>query len=145
MAWAVGLFKTPHIYQDFLGQWKLCAYALRGIDPYPLIGVETPAVKELGIIPAYWGTTPYGLLLGNLFYAGFLAMATATLIPSTPDSINKDLTAYREINSALEPAEICFVSDGDNYFSDVQKFFAEVCLDFGVAFNIFIRNVDTAD
>ena len=110
MACAISLFETPHIYQDFLGQWKLCAYTLRGVNPYTLIGVEVPAIEELGIIPANWGTTPYGLLLGNLFYAGFLAMATATLIPSTPYSINKDLTAYREINSALEPAEIYFIA-----------------------------------
>ena len=96
-------------YQDFLGQWKLCAYALRGIDPYPLIGVKVPAVEELGIIPKYWGTTPYGLLLGNLFYAGFLAMNTAALIPSKPFLINKDIQAYREINSTLEPAEIYFI------------------------------------
>ena len=96
-------------YYDFLGQWKLCAYTLRGVNPYPLIGVEIPAIKELGIIPAYWGTTPYGLLLGNLFYAGFLSMSTAAQIPSTPFSIDKDLQAYRAINSTLEPAEIYFI------------------------------------
>ena len=109
LACIICLLYDKMVYQDFLGQWKLCAYALRGIDPYPLIGVEVPEVKELGIIPAKWGTTPYGLLLGNLFYAGFLAMSTAELIPSTPLSIGKDLKAYREINSTLEPAEIYFI------------------------------------
>ena len=109
LAWAVGLFKTPHIYQDFLGQWKLCAYVLHGIDPYPLIGAEIPKIEELGIIPANWGTTPYGLLLGNLFYAGFLAMNTAAQIPSTPMTIGKDLTAYRATNATFEPAEIYFI------------------------------------
>lgn len=96
-------------YQDFLGQWKLCAYALHGVDPYPLIGAAVPAIEELGIIPTYWGTTPYGLLLGNLFYPGFLPMSTASFIPSTPLSIDEDFKAYREINSTLEPAEIYFI------------------------------------
>lgn len=109
-ACAIYFSEIPHIYQDFLGQWKLCAYNLRGVDPYPLIGAKIPAIEELGIIPANWGTTPYGLLLGNLFYAGFLAMNTAALIPSTPLTIGKDLTAYREINSSLEPAEIYFIA-----------------------------------
>ena len=94
LACIIGWLKIPHLYQDLLGQWKLCAYALRGIDPYPLIGVETPAVEELGIIPKYWGTTPYGLLLGNLFYAGFLEMSTVSFSP----------------NAALEPPEIYFIA-----------------------------------
>ncbi len=109
MACANYFLETPRIYQDFLGQWKLCAYTLRGIDPYPLIGAEVPAVEELGIIPANWGTTPYGLLLGNLFYAGFLAMSTAAQIPSTPMTINKELTAYHSVNATFEPAEIYFI------------------------------------
>ena len=97
------------MYQDFLGQWKLCAYVLHGVNPYPLIGAEIPKIKELGIIPADWGTTPYGLLLGNLFYAGFLAMSTAAFIPSTPMTIGKDLTAYRATNATFESAEIYFI------------------------------------
>ncbi len=109
LEWAFYFIMDDLRYQDFLGQWKLCAYVLRGIDPYPLIGVAVPAIEELGIIPANWGTTPYGLLLGNLFYAGFLAMNTAAFIPSEPFSMNKDLQAYREINSTLEPAEIYFI------------------------------------
>lgn len=109
LAWESYMFKGETAYQDFLGQWKLCAYALRGIDPYPLIGVETPAVEELGIIPADWGTTPYGLLLGNLFYAGFLTMSMAATIPSTPLTINKELTAYHSVNATFEPAEIYFI------------------------------------
>lgn len=103
------LYGNTSSYNDFLGQWKLCAYALRGIDPYPIIGAEVPAIKELGIIPEDWGTTPYGLLLGNLFYAGFLAMSTAAQIPSTPMTIGKDLTAYRATNATFEPAEIYFI------------------------------------
>ena len=102
------IFDAP-IYNDFLGQWKLCAYTLRGIDPYPLIGVEVPVIEELGIIPTDWGTTPWGLLLGNLFYPGFLPMSIAAFIPNEPLTIGKDLNAYREINIMLEPAEIYFI------------------------------------
>ena len=64
-------------FDDFTGQWQLCAYALRGIDPYPLIGIETPPIEELGAIPRGWGTAPWGLLLGNFFYAGFLKLDAA--------------------------------------------------------------------
>ena len=109
LACIIGWLKIPHLYQDLLGQWKLCAYALRGIDPYPLIGVEIPAVEELGIIPKNLGTTPWGLLLGNLFYPGFLPMSIAAFIPNEPLTIGKDLNAYREINIMLEPAEIYFI------------------------------------
>ena len=103
------LYDNTSVYNDFLGQWKLCAYTLRGIDPYPIIGAKIPKIEELGIIPADWGTTPYGLLLGNLFYAGFLAMSMAAQIPSTPLTIGKDLTAYRATNATFEPAEIYFI------------------------------------
>ena len=108
--WAIGLFfNKPPTYGDFLGQWKLCAYALRGLDPYPLIGVEIPVIEELGIIPNNWGTTPWGLLLGNLFYPGFLPMKIAAFIPTSSLSIEKDIQAYREINFTPEPAEIYFI------------------------------------
>lgn len=109
LIWILCLPINTLAYQDFLGQWKLCAYTLRGTDPYPLVGVETPAIEELGIIPTGWGTTPWGLLLGNLFYPAFLDWKAAAFIPSTATSILEDLQAYRELNSALEPAEIYFV------------------------------------
>lgn len=109
LACEIYLICSTSAYQDFLGQWKLCAYALRGIDPYPLVGVETSVIDELGIIPKYWGTTPWGLLLGNLFYLGFLEMTTAAFIPTTSVSLGSDLKAYREINFAYEPAEIYFI------------------------------------
>ena len=62
---------------DFRGQWQLCAYTLHGIDPYPLRGVEEPLIEELGEIPAAWSTTPWGLILGNFFYPGFLNVRDA--------------------------------------------------------------------
>ena len=109
LACEIYLACSTSAYQDFLGQWKLCAYALRGVDPYPLIGAEVPAIEELGIIPKYWGTTPWGLLLGNLFYPGFLAMKTAAFIPATSISLGSDLKVYREVNLTFEPAEIYFI------------------------------------
>lgn len=62
---------------DFYGQRALCAYTLRGIDPYAITGLQTPLIEEIGIIPAEWSTTPWGLVLGNLFYSGFLSMPEA--------------------------------------------------------------------
>lgn len=62
---------------DFAGQWKLCAYALQGIDPYPLIGANHALIDSVGTIPKGWGTSPWGLLLGNIFYPGFLSFDNA--------------------------------------------------------------------
>ena len=62
---------------DFHGQWALCAYTLRGVDPYAITGVETPLIEEIGIIPLEWSTTPWGLVLGNFFYPGFLGFSEA--------------------------------------------------------------------
>lgn len=67
-----------HSWQcDFYGQWALCAYTLHGIDPYPQIGVSPPLLPEVGTIPKDWGTSPWGLILGNLFYFGFLKLDQA--------------------------------------------------------------------
>lgn len=62
---------------DFRGQWQLCAYTLRGFDPYPLRGVAEPLIEELGKINVAWSTTPWGLTLGNFFYPGFLSLSDA--------------------------------------------------------------------
>lgn len=59
-------------YVDFPGQWKLCAYAWEGIDPYPLIGKDEAPDESIGSIPDFWGTSPWGLFLGNFFYCGFI-------------------------------------------------------------------------
>ncbi|MBD3879581.1 MAG: DUF2029 domain-containing protein [Quinella sp. 1Q5] len=64
---------------DFHGQWALCAYTLHGIDPYAITGLASPTIKELGIIPAAWSTTPWGLILGNFFYPGFLSLEHAII------------------------------------------------------------------
>lgn len=64
-------------FKDFKGQWQICALALRGVDPYLQIDVANPAVPEIGSIPVGWGTSPWGMLLGNIVYPGFLNEATA--------------------------------------------------------------------
>ena len=64
---------------DFAGQWKLCAYALQGIDPYPLIGSNHAVIESVGTIPKGWGASPWGLLLGNIFYPGFLSFDNAKI------------------------------------------------------------------
>lgn len=64
---------------DFHGQWALCAYTLYGVDPYTITGLASPTIKELGIIPAAWSTTPWGLILGNFFYPGFLTVVEAMI------------------------------------------------------------------
>ena len=77
---SIGLLIDRNIFfTDFDGQWRLCAYALRGFDPYPLIGVDPPALDDVGVIPRGWGTAPWGLLLGNFFYAGFLSLDDAKI------------------------------------------------------------------
>ena len=62
---------------DFHGQWALCAYTLRGVDPYSITGLTVPTIEEIGIIPAIWSTSPWGLVLGNFFYPGFMKINDA--------------------------------------------------------------------
>ncbi|MBR2215387.1 MAG: DUF2029 domain-containing protein [Selenomonadaceae bacterium] len=64
---------------DFYGQWALCAYAFHHVDPFPQIGAETALLPDVGIIPADWGTSPWGLLLGQVFYPGYLPLAWAKI------------------------------------------------------------------
>lgn len=64
---------------DFVGQWQLTAYAYQGIDPYPLIGSNSANITSIGAIPKGWGTAPWGLLLGNLFYPGFMSLKNAKI------------------------------------------------------------------
>lgn len=68
-------------WYDLPGHWKFCAYFLRGIDPYPYVGVsELPAsVQDIGVISSSFNRTPWGLLLGNVFYFGFMSLKGAKL------------------------------------------------------------------
>ena len=62
---------------DFHGQWAICAHVLRGADPYQAIGLEPPIFDDVGVIPNGWGTSPWGCLLGNIFYPGYLPLDAA--------------------------------------------------------------------
>lgn len=67
------------IFYDFDGQWALNAYALNGLDPYQVRGLETPLIEEIGTIRFDWSTMPWGLVLGNFFYPGFLSATSAAI------------------------------------------------------------------
>ena len=56
---------------DFNGNRILCGYILNGINPLKHIG-EPALIDYLGVVPRAYGNLPYGMLLGNLFYFGFL-------------------------------------------------------------------------
>ena len=63
---------------DLVGQRRLCAYVLRGVDPFPFIGTTPPPLlTDVGSIPQNFGTSPWGLVLGNIFYPAFLPIETA--------------------------------------------------------------------
>lgn len=98
---------------DFSGQWTLCAYALSGVDPYPLIGVKTPFIEEIGTIPLVWSTSPWGLLLGNFFYPGFLESGDAVIYFIILNSfffpVTADLLA-RKLNLGLRRLTVFFLT-----------------------------------
>lgn len=73
----IKIMKGVFGFSDFVGQWRLTAYACRGIDPYPLIGLDHAIIESIGIIPKGWGTSPWGLLLGNIFYPGYMTLENA--------------------------------------------------------------------
>lgn len=76
LAWT---FKDGVHWIDFNGQWSLCAYTLRGVNPFTIIGERTPLIPEIGTVTIGFGTTPWGLILGQLFYPGFLSESIARL------------------------------------------------------------------
>ena len=41
-------------WTDFPGQWRICAYVMKGINHYPYIGIEDipDAVTSIGMIPS---------------------------------------------------------------------------------------------
>ena len=74
---ALFLFIRRGLYSqacDFKGQWVFCAYTLRGIDSLSLIGNEVSVLDDIGIVSKEFNTSPWGLILGNLFYPGFLSL-----------------------------------------------------------------------
>lgn len=63
--------KRRVMISDFAGNRTICGYVLYGFNPYNYIG-KAPAVEGLGSVLYGFGNLPFGLLLGNLFYFGFL-------------------------------------------------------------------------
>lgn len=61
---------------DLKHHWRLCAYTLNGVDPFPLIG-EKGTIEAIGSIREGFSTSPWGLFLGNLFYPGWMPMQYA--------------------------------------------------------------------
>lgn len=98
---------------DFPGQWALCAYTLQGIDPYPLRGVKPPLIEEIGFIPIYWSTSPWGLVLGNFFYPGFLVLEEAMVYFTWLNYIFFPVTAFlvsKKLNCGLGSLSVFFVT-----------------------------------
>ena len=58
-------------WYDFPGQWRFGAYTFRGIDIYTLRGSKD-FLPEIGEIGAGFHAIPWGLVLQNVFYGGFL-------------------------------------------------------------------------
>lgn len=64
------LGKTGIDLWDLEGQSRLCAYAIRGVDPYKIIGKSEETIEGMGTIPNTYATVPWGLILGMIFYPG---------------------------------------------------------------------------
>lgn len=66
---------------DLPGNWRYCAYAVRGFDPYSYMeaGIIPEQAKDLGLLPETFTATPWGLLLGNLYYFGFTDINSAKI------------------------------------------------------------------
>ena len=61
-------FRDGILWCDFPMQWQSCSYALNGTDIYSVRGSE---------IDAGFHAVPWGLVLGNVFYGGFLPYKAA--------------------------------------------------------------------
>ena len=66
------MFDYDVSYGDLKGQRIVCAYTLNGFDAYSFRGIETEAAPGLGVVGDGFHATPWGSLLGNVFYSGFL-------------------------------------------------------------------------
>ena len=70
------LFHDGMAWSDFPVQWRVCAYTLRGIDIYALRG-GGEVLQEIGAIRPGFHASPWGCLLQNIFYGGFLSFKSA--------------------------------------------------------------------
>ena len=108
------LWKVARLpFFDFPGQWALCAYTFQGIDPYPLRGMQPPLIEEIGFIPLEWSTSPWGLVLGNFFYPGFLDLREAMVYFTWLNYIFFVLTAFivsKKLKCGLGSLSVFFVT-----------------------------------
>ena len=79
---AVYVYKGGYTGWDIRGHWRICRYALEGLNPYLLIG-ETPALEAVGEIPAGFSTVPWACVFGSVFYGGFLPFHIARIYTLT--------------------------------------------------------------
>lgn len=67
------LLKVQSQFWDFEGQWIVSTYLFEGVNPYVKHTSEFLASRNLLPIPEGWGTSPWGLVLGQIFYPGFVS------------------------------------------------------------------------
>ena len=72
------LFRDGTAWQDFSTQWRICAYTLRGVNIYNLRD-NVGYIPEIGSIGSGFHAMPWGFLLANVFYGGFLPYHTAEI------------------------------------------------------------------
>ena len=103
-------------WYDFPQQWKFGAYTFRGIDIYTLRGSNN-FLPEIGNVGAGFHSIPWGLVMQNILYGGFLPYNTAVkyfiavnillllvsswILYEKVCAISKDLGIYAFIMSVL--------------------------------------------
>ena len=71
------VFMKDYIGSDLRGHWKICAYTLHGMDPFPLVNKKA-AIKSIGKIPYRFTTVPWACVFGNVLYGGWFSKTFAT-------------------------------------------------------------------
>ncbi|MBQ7545092.1 MAG: DUF2029 domain-containing protein [Synergistaceae bacterium] len=72
------MFHDGATWTDFPTQWRICVYTLRGMDIYSFRGTAD-YLPEIGAISEGFHASPFGLVLENLFYGGFLPFNAAKI------------------------------------------------------------------
>ena len=78
IAGVIWMFHDGVSWTDFPLQWRTCAYTLRGVDAY-LMRDNVGYIPEIGTLGAGFHAVPWGCLLANVFYAGFLPYHSAEI------------------------------------------------------------------
>lgn len=80
-------------WTDLPTQWRICAYTLKGINIYSLRG-SSDFLPEIGYIYAGFHASPWGCLLQNIFYGGFLRFEVARYYFLAANSFVLALASY---------------------------------------------------